>query len=323
MSKVDIQTVLFPVEARPVFVLLNDTKTPNLFDAKSGTSPIKRAPNHLAIVDLEREHTLAVVSKNYRLVLNSEAIELGKECFREVFTDMTAKGMTPFNIIMPKTRSFCHIDYVHEEYCFEPWKNYKWVPYLRVTNSYNKTMPLRFDLGFCRWICMNGMISRHKSIKFKFFHTKNQMMKIEIATIPWELKQLEVQFIEQLKNMKRYYVPEEKMFPLLCRALNIQFKEQSLQNREWRQRALQFKEHVTTLTNRYFKELGSNGYAALNVITDFSSRPKLYISAEAMVDSLQKRIGDWTEDFLQAIEDSSFDFDEYLGSFVDIPKLLK
>ena len=75
MSKVDIQTVLFPVEARPVFVLLNDTKTPDLFDAKSGTSPIKRAPNHLAIVDLEREHTLAVVSKNYRLVLNSEAIE--------------------------------------------------------------------------------------------------------------------------------------------------------------------------------------------------------------------------------------------------------
>ena len=45
---------------------------------------------------------MAVVSKNYRLVLNSEAIELGKECFREVFTDMTAKGMTVFNIIMPK-----------------------------------------------------------------------------------------------------------------------------------------------------------------------------------------------------------------------------
>jgi hypothetical protein len=308
----DRTLVLFPVERRPLFFR----------EQSSGGSVGKtgeryhEVPRFEAVVDAERNHTFAVVSERYRLVENREALNLGEHCFRQVFSAATADGMEVFNIILPATRSFCHVDFIHKDHSFEPWGGDRWWPYLRVTNSYNRTKPLRFDLGFCRAICTNGVIFGREHIVFRYYHTHEQIaVEGKFRVDATRLKDLEVRFIEQVHNLKRYYVPPEHMLALACKVLQVEIKPADLRDPRKRKRLVEFRDDVERLTNKYFTELGPNGYAAFNVMTDFASRPMLYISQEAMIDPLQKRCGDWASNFIAAIQDPSFDFNKYLGDF--------
>ena len=72
---------------------------------------------------------------------------------------------------------------------------------------------------------------------------------------------------------------------------------------------------IKGLTKKYFDQLGENGYAALNVLTDFASRPVGVISPESRIDSLQRQAGGWIEDFVSAIESRDFNFESYLGDY--------
>lgn len=326
-KNVDIQTVLFPVSEKPVYISVEEkSKQRSIFDNEKFDSEIsyKEIPRFKAIVDVERNHVFAVVAENYHLVTNKEAIELGKKCFCTVFSETTAKKMQVYNIIMPRTRSFCHIDYTYKDYSFEPLKGDRWFPFLRVTNSYNRMKRLRFDLGFCREICTNGIIFGERSISFRYLHIKGEVgTAIKFNTSYKELKELEKRFIEKVHNLTRYYIPKEVMFPLLCRVFSIRFHKEEL-NRPKRLLQLEkFKKQVGELTDKYFSEFGPNGYAVLSVITDFASRPTLFISAESMVDQLQKRSGDWISAFPNEIQDPHFNFENYLDEYIEQEKLLK
>lgn len=326
--KTDLNLVLFPVETRPLFFreepakqasLFGDEATDELAVEDAPPPTYHQVPRFQAIVDVERNYTFSVVSERYRLVTNREALALGEQCFRQVFSTTTADGMAVFHITVPSTRSFCHVDFIHKDHTFEPFKGDKWWPYLRVTNSYNRTKPLRFDLGFCRAICTNGMIFGAEHIVFRYYHTHDQIgVEGQFRVDATRLKELETRFIEQMHNLKRYYVPAEHMLALVCKALVIEIKPEDLQNPRKRERLVEFRDEIARLSKRYIDELGPNGYAALNVITDFASRPTLYISQEAMIDPLQKRCGDWTTEFLEAIQDPKFDVQQYLGPFTQI-----
>lgn len=315
----NLKEVLFDVKLRPVFVDVNTgiREQLPLFDQ------LEEARRYKAIVDTEKGLVLSVVTNDYHLVTNKQAIEIGKSYFDEVFSKMTADGMEVFNVITPSTRSFCHIDFIHREGIFEPWEKDKWVPFLRVTNSYNRTKLLRFDLGFCRAICTNGIIFGKRGVTVKVSHTSygmSQLDKIDLGA--GGLKQLEVEFIERLKNLKRFHVPRSAMLPLACKVFEIRAMPDDL-NRP--KRIIQLgglNESLGRLTNEYFDTLGENAYAALNVLTDFASRPISYISPVAVIDSLQKKAGDWMDEFITEIKRDSFTFDEYLKDFRESAKII-
>ncbi len=317
----DLKTVLFPVEKRPVY--FRDVKKDLFGDEQEEGTTYHEVPRFEAIVDVERNHTFAVVSERYRLVKNDEALKLSEQCFLRVFSTATADGMEIFNIIQPTTRSFCHVDFIHKGHNLEPWRGDKWWPYLRMTNSYNRTKLLRFDLGFCRAICTNGVIFGREHIVFRYYHTHEQIDvegKFEIDAS--RLQKLETKFIEQMHNLQNFPVPEEQMLALACMAFEIRVTEKDLRKPRRRKQLIDFKEEIGRITAEYFKKLGANGYAALNVLTDFAARPHSYISQEAMIDPLQKRCGDWTVNFLQAIKDPSFDYTKYLGPYVQTAGVL-
>jgi hypothetical protein len=318
--------VLFPVEMRHVYFCSDDSPKPaeqtDLF-GEGETKSYHRIPHFKAVVDVERNNVFSVVTEGYRLVLNEEAIKLGEECFKTVFSQGTAQGMEVFNITSPKTRSFCHVDFIHKGSSFEPWAGDKWVPFLRVTNSYNRTKPLGFDVGFCRWICTNGLVFGEKSIRVRYVHTKGAVKKTtEFHTTFGELKTLEKQFIEKLHNLKRFYVPEKEMLPLLLKVFRVRVGQEDLSKPKRREQLLALRENVTSLTRKYFDDIGPNGYAALNVLTDFASRPEVYISPETVINQLQKRSGDWVEGFITEIKQDSFNFDTYMGEYRESARVL-
>ena len=98
-----LKDVLFPVEEHPVFVAV-----PN----ESGERRIV-APGKKAIVNLASQRVLGVVSRDYRLVTNQEALDWAYECCRCVFPDTNPAEWEVSATDGPSTGGYCRIDLVH------------------------------------------------------------------------------------------------------------------------------------------------------------------------------------------------------------------
>lgn len=309
----DPSVAFFPVELRPL----------HLAPVRQGADWTK-LPRHFAVVDVQRNNPLAVVTEGYELVTNRQAIEMADIVMKEVFQTTNLGDMQCMNVTMPKTRSFCHIDLVHKSSSFSPWEGDAWNAFLRVTNSYNRTRPLRFEVGFCRWICTNGMIFGQRSVEFSYAHIRGaaeDMGKLMHNRIG-DIRKLEAALTEKLHQLKRYYVPEEEMLPLVCRTFGIRVDKQALDKprRIDELRAVRTKVH--DLSRHYFDQLGPNGYAALNVLTEFASRPVGVIAPKSSMHGMQKKAGNWVGEFIAAIKSDSFSFVNYLADYRETARAL-
>lgn len=315
----DPEEAFFPVVLQPVYIKVEGTASNDLFT----DSHYQVLPRHLALVDEQEGLTFTVVTDDYHLVTNRQAYELAAEALKTVFDFTSMDDMACLNVTMPKTRSFCHIDLIHKNSDFEPWEKDKWTPFIRITNSYNRTRRLRFEIGFCRWICLNGLIFGSKSIEISFAHTRslqNEMKRWQENLA--DIKSLEKLFVAKLRNLERFHVPAKFMLPLACKVFEIeQLSGESIGPR--RTEALRtFRDALADLTSSYFVKMGEHGYAALNVLTDYASRPVGVMSPEVMMDRFQHKAGGWIQDFAEHIEQRDFSFDNYLGSSLTTAKVI-
>jgi len=317
---VDPSKAFFPVELRPVYIEALDPRAAgnDLFSA--GFQPL---PRHQAVVDIDRGSAFAVVTEDYKLITNKAAYDLAADAMKAVFKMTDLENMQCLNVTMPRTRSFCHIDLVHSESDFEPWGKDRWTPFVRITNSYNRTRRLKYELGFCRWVCLNGLIFGSKSVEISFAHTRS----LDDSLKRWEenleeIQALESQFVSQLRNLQRYHVPSKYMLPLACKVFDVcVLKGQEIKPKR-AEGLLVFRKHISSLTTQYFDEMGEHGYAALNTLTDYASRPTGVIAPEAVMDAMQHKAGDWINDFVQQIERREFSFEDYLGEFVESAEMI-
>jgi hypothetical protein len=130
-----------------------------------------------------------------------------------------------------------------------------------------------------------------------------------------DIRKLETALTEKLHQLKRYHVPEKEMLPLLCRAFDIKATKEVVEKQRRVDDLLAVREQAKSLTQAYFKEMGPHGYAALNVLTDYASRPAGVIAPEASMHSLQQKAGSWMDDFIAAIKHPEFSFDSYLADY--------
>lgn len=317
-----ISDALFPVGVESVFMEKQSARQLNLFgnevlDPKNTHREYLKIPKFRAIIAKDNNQVFAVVTGNYHLVSNAEALKMGEECFRQVLTLTKTEDMEFHNLIMPATRSFCHIDFIHKGKKHDLFsKDDSWYPFLRISNSYNRTLALNFKVGYCRWICRNGMIFGGQSIDFKYHHGR----QIEKAETHFRLRSgafvdLEKAFFESLHNLKRYHVPPQLIWPLTCKVFGI--TKPDLENRQQANMYAMRKRRVEELATKYFAEMGQNGYAALNILTDFATRPVGYISVSQTIDALQHKAGEWVDEFVAAIADTSFTYDAYLADYLE------
>lgn len=294
---------------------------PVYFEEFCGNKTVKiKIPHSQVIVNAKTGNPISIVSKEYRLVTNEEAIEFGKKCFKELFKTVNTDDLEIFNIIVPRTRSFCHIDLIHKNYEVNIGKQEIYLPYIRVTNSYNRTRALSFDLGFCRKMCDNGVIFEQESIKFRFSHTKKIIGREIVFDIKvGRLKALENKFLNYINKLSEYEIELKYIPSMVCKALNIRFDVEN-ENAMKKQKAIEklnrFKQQIAALINRYIPIHGSNAYTVFNIITDYSSNPGNGGRIGRLnINGLQKRSGAWVEDFLSSIKDGTFQIDKYIGDF--------
>ena len=309
----DPREAFFPVEMRPLYMPTSE-----------GLESFKALTRHFAVVDVGRETVFSVVTDDYQLITNEEAYNKADEVMRKVFHTTKAEDMECLNITMPKTRSFCHIDLIHKSTDFRPWEDDKWVAFLRISNSYNRTRLLRFELGFCRWICMNGMIFGSKSVEFSYAHTRRGMNRVErFEDNIGDIRKIEATLTESLHQLKRYYVPPEEMLPIVCKAFDIIATREDMQKARRVESLTAIRDQVKGLTESYFTGLGPHGYAALNVLTDYATRPSGVIAPESSMHGLQQKASNWMENFVSAIKKADFSFDKYLAEYRSTAELIE
>jgi hypothetical protein len=319
-EEIDPAKAFFPVELRSVY-MARSVQSEGQGEA-SNHNDLVTLNRHKAVVDIESNNVFSVVTDGYQLVINEEAYEQARAVMENVFNVTSLDDMACLNVTMPHTRSFCHIDLIRRDSEFSPWEEDKWTAFVRISNSYNRTKKLKFELGFCRWICLNGMIFGSKSVEVSFAHTKSAKEAVSgFSEHIGDIKKIEAELVESLHNFKRYHVPRDKMLPTVCRAFDIEVTKEVEKKEKRLKEMLAMRSHIDDLTTNYFNEMGENGYAALNVLTDFASYPVGGISPESRIDGLQKKANKWMHDFVENIEARDFNFDAFLGKYVNTAKL--
>lgn len=274
--------------------------------------------SHRVIVDRESGTPLGVVGAGYRLVTNEEALDYGRDCAAQLF-GATATDMEVFNVLAPRTRSFCHIDLIHRahEVHLLEWEIY--LPFVRITNSYNSTRALRFDVGYCRKICLNGVIFGNRSIRFAFPHSREGMPgRPDFEAGAHMLDALKKSFIGTAERLMELQIVKADALALVFRGLGLSLPEASAEG-PVRETFLALRDAARIRVERYEKQLGSNAYAAFNAMTDFASHPPDVSRFRRSPHSLQTAAGAWAQEFgRMLVSGDDFDLQTYLGRYCDL-----
>ena len=214
-----LDKVMYPVRERPVYLKTSSQRS--LFLEYS----FEEIPKYKALVNEDINKVISIVSNNYRLLTNQEALELGKEAFTQIFTAVKKESLIPFKVIAPSTLASCHIDLIHQDVQLSQtkWDLDTWMPFLRVSNSYNRSIAFTIELGFVRKICANGVIFSKKTMKIKMYHT-GKYLKVKVEGLIQPLKQLEEEFVNYLISLQKYdQIDKKYVLPLICKILGLKF----------------------------------------------------------------------------------------------------
>ena len=306
----EIEALMFPVELRPVYYTAGI----------DGTKYQKDLPNSKVVVNRKSGEPLGVVSKNYKLITNEEAVEMGKQCCADLFGSDVAAKIEIFRVDAPSTASYCHIDLLHRGYVMNLLGGHKqsdlYIPYVRVTNSYNTSRALRFDIGFCRKVCLNGVIFGAETIRLTFSHVKHRLTNdIRFVLQKERIGKLFEDFKSYTNKLKNYHIPRKQALNLIrvlfrikdeCE-INFESEKEDWVEYDALLRILDYK------LDKYIRELDENGYALFNAITDIASHTidnNRYFRRD--VNAMQRLAGNWIHDFSREIEKPDFDIDSYL-----------
>jgi len=313
----EIDDLMFPVELRAVYTDIE----------VNGNTKIIKVPNSRTIVDKHSGRPLGIVSNNYKLITNEEAIKLGKQCCSELIGTREAANIEIFQVDAPSTASFCHIDLIHKSYVMNLWDGTTqaetFVPYVRLTNSYNRSRALKFDIGLCRELCLNGIIFESETIEFKFNHVNNKTTDdISFALKNGKLKSLFEKFVSYADKLKNHTLSRKNAIKIIYALFNIKditeidFDESKEDLSEYNK----LLKTLETKLDKYISELGANSYALFNVITDIASHSLENRYFRRDMNSMQRLAGNWINSFQKEIERKDFSTDTYIQALKESPR---
>jgi len=301
-----LESLLFPVAEHPVFVSMKEALSERRL-------PV---PDKKAIINATTQHVLGIVSSGYKLVTNAEALELGRRCCAELFPKIPGAEWAVGRVDAPSGGGFCHLDLTHKTCRLEPAGRSPlpdvFAPFVRVTNSYNTQRALRFDVGYFRMICTNGVVIPEAAVRFEFVHTKRALRhEISFNVERDHMAKLDAAFTAFIEAVRACSVPSELFQPLLAAILGVRapksLKTDSREADDWSE----IESHLTELSDHYTKELGGNAYALFNAATDFASHPPANRHVHRDSHSLERRAGEWLSDFSQKCRKPDFDLAKY------------
>lgn len=127
----------------------------------------------------------------------------------------------------------------------------KFNPYINIAYSYNTVTKVKFEIGFYRSACSNGMVSGFKEL------TKMEIKPENLFDVPFWINPCLIAFLT-------------KRLEFQIRVLkNTSIKGEQIQN--WIEKNVSKWNISQNLVFRYIEELGENAYSLINALTDGAS----------------------------------------------------
>lgn len=274
-------------------------------------------PGYRAILSEDgqgKSQVLSVVSKRYHLITNEQVCDLARRLFARVFGCSAADSMVPLTWKMPQGRASLHVDFTAQGLRFFE-EDGGWYPFLRASNSYNKTCQVRFTVGVVRALCGNGMILRQVEV-LQDLHT--QSMDDWIRTIDEyrfsseELAHFDTNRIRRgMERLRSIPVPQCDFLAGIARALGLRppaFLDEppsrggsTGDGAEPHPRQRQYWADVAHclngLASGYRREHGDTAFSLLNAATEYASRTDLPGMHAGRFATLQFRCGRMLDEF--------------------------
>ena len=289
--------LLFTVREEPVYVI-----------AETGSNQL--IPHKKALINDNTSEVLSVVSDRYEVLENRTALEIVESCCIKAFPNSKLENWRVFSIEAPLTLGHCRVDFsykgdfVDSEWSLGKNKNDKYVPFVRMCNSYNTTFAFTIRFGLIRWACTNGLVDWDSSITIKAAHNTVALEKAIAAQVNEDIFKLILDnFRKRIEPLYEVRIREHQFKLIMLEALKINMPKGMLPPREkaWHL----FMDYLSEVIKKYVAEIGENGYALFNAITDIAThpdRPKFeYKFIRRERDALQRLAGTWLDDFSKLI----------------------
>ncbi|MFO1485549.1 MAG: DUF932 domain-containing protein [Verrucomicrobiaceae bacterium] len=301
-----IQDVLFDVDQVPVEALIS----------ANGQTRHIHIPGKKALVNRRTGLVLGVVSRDYRVVTNLEAVSLAQEVCGKAFPGLSSVEWEAKRASAPRTLTYANIDLMHRTHVLnymgsEIGTSDPYTPFLRVTNSFNGARALRFDIGFMREHCSNGVIFEEEVATIKASHSKEALAQLQIEITGRSLPQMWDEFSKFLTTVRSISMTTDQSTLALKTVLHL--PDPKPEDRPARKEALHAltADFATRLTG-YRQELGENAYAVFNTLTDIAARPPEITCFQTTRDTIERRSGRWLKDLARQSKLADFDLDRWI-----------
>ncbi len=301
-----VQDLLFDVDQVPIEAVIGS----------NGSTRRISIPGKKALIHQRTGLVLGVVSRDYRVVTNQEAVKLAQEVCEKAFPGLSSVEWEAKRAAAPRTLSYAFIDLMHRTHVLnymgtEIGKDDPFTPFLRVTNSFNGARALRFDIGFMRKHCSNGVIFEEEVATIKASHSKEALAQLKIEITSRSLPQMWDEFSKFLTSVRSISMDTDQS----TLALNSVLRLPEAKPDDKKARAEGLKDLSVDLSTRltgYQKELGSNAYAVFNTLTDIAARSPDNVYFQKDRDTIEKRSGRWLKELAHQSQTTGFDLNAWI-----------
>ncbi len=299
---ISVESLLFGVEQVPIEAV--------------GARGRVLVPGKKALLNAANGMVLGVVSRDYKVVTNQEAVQIAREVCAKAFPGIAPLEWEAKRASAPRTLSYAFIDLMHRTHVLNYMGNEgdesdPFTPFLRVTNSFNGARALRFDIGFLRQHCSNGVIFEEKVATFTAAHNAEALEKLKLEITARSLDQLWREFTDFIGSVRSVTMSAEQSEHALAAVLHLPaFNEGDSEARREGIEALN-QDTGVRLTG-YRSALGENAYAVFNTLTDIAARPPESRYFQKDRDTLEKRAGRWLKQLAQRQKASTLNLDQFI-----------
>ncbi len=304
-----VQNLLFDVDQVPIEAVVGS----------NGSTRRISIPGKKALLNQRTGNVLGVVSRDYRVVTNQEAVNLAREVCEKAFPGLSSVEWETKRAAAPRTLSYAFIDLMHKTHVLNYWdseikKDDPFTPFLRVTNSFNGARALRFDIGFMRKHCSNGVIFEEEVATIKASHSKEALAQLKIEITSRSLPQMWDEFSKFLTSVRSIGMDTDQSILAVRSVLHL--PDPKPDDRPSRKEGLNaLAVDFSTRLEGYRKELGPNAYAVFNTLTDIAARPPDSAYFQKDRDTIEKRSGRWLKELARQSQTTGFDLKAWIPAW--------
>ncbi len=273
---------------------------------------------HFGILDVERRNVICCVTyDNYELIQNSDAVDIArKHILPAVFKGEESQHYLCNGLLISNSRGQSYIDMYSLDYVPPIKFEDVWLPFIRIANSYNRSLKLSYCIGFYHRNTHNRIIFSDRTIDLDTIHKGvEEAIKSQMQKNFSDIDEFDKKFYEGLVKLSKYFFPKKLMLQMVCRVFGYGVKWARGRGTDGTiARNHEIVCNVLESTYEFFEHSGDSAYSAFCVLTAFATRPPFDLQ-RMMVNQMDRNqcvVGAWSAEFVEKMSQPSFNIGDYL-----------